>query len=138
MMRRCAWQCAEKRYAGCARGDRHDSSMEAGLCRRIAGRQESRDRARRFGLHEHKALREHALEDGAHNYLVQDGEQLARAFKLAALQHLPCEILDKTSRVVASGETSQLARELPVGQFQLRMNVLGDELRAPAVVVANG
>ena len=55
-----------------------------------------------------------ASSTGGNYCIAQDGEQLARAFKLATLQHLPYEILDKTSRIIASGETRQLARDLPV------------------------
>jgi hypothetical protein len=37
---------------------------------------------------------------------------------------LPYDVLDNTGRVVASGETGERGRELPVGPYQLRMNVL--------------
>jgi hypothetical protein len=78
-----------------------------------------------------------AQSTGGRYYGAQDGAQLSRALKLAAMQRLPYDILDPAGRVVASGETSELARELPAGQYRLRMNVLGEELQAPAAVVAN-
>jgi hypothetical protein len=78
-----------------------------------------------------------ARSTGGRYYGAQDGPQLSRALKLAAMQRLPYDILDQTGRVVASGETSELARELPPGQYQLRMTVLGEELQASAEVIAN-
>ena len=85
----------------------------------------------------HQQLGALAGSTGGRYYSAQDGAQLSRALKLASLQRLPYDVLDGKGRVVASGETSELSRELPVGQYQLRMSVLGEELRAPAAIVAN-
>ena len=74
---------------------------------------------------------------GGRYYSAQDGAQLSRALKLAALQRLSYDVLDKTGRVITSGETSELSRELPAGQYQLRMNVLGQTLEQPATIVAD-
>ncbi|MFO1466548.1 MAG: VWA domain-containing protein [Steroidobacteraceae bacterium] len=74
---------------------------------------------------------------GGRYYSAQDGAQLSRALKLAALQRLPYDVLDGKGHVIASGETSELSRELPAGQYQVRMIVLGEELRAPTAIVAN-
>ena len=78
-----------------------------------------------------------ARSTGGRYYGAQDGAQLSRALKLAAMQRLPYDILDQTGRVVASGETSELARELPPGRYQVRMTVLGEALQASAEVSAN-
>ena len=47
---------------------------------------------------------------GGHYYGAQDGQQLSRAVKLAALQRLPYDVLDASGKVLASGQTSELAR----------------------------
>jgi hypothetical protein len=72
---------------------------------------------------------------GGHYYGAQDGEQLSRAITMAALQRLPYDVLDKSGKVVASGETSELSRELPPGQYRLRIEALGQKLEEPVTIV---
>ncbi len=65
---------------------------------------------------------------GGRYYSAQDGPQLARAVMLAALQRLPYDILDGSGRVLVSGQTSELSRELPPGTYRLRIDALGQVL----------
>jgi len=72
---------------------------------------------------------------GGHYYGAQDGGQLSRAITMAALQRLPYDVVDNTGKVVASGETSELSRELPPGQYRLRIEALAQKLEEPVTVV---
>jgi hypothetical protein len=72
---------------------------------------------------------------GGRYYGAQDGAQLARALLLASLQRLPYDILDAAGRVIVSGQTSQLGRELPPGRYRIRIHALGQELEAPVEIV---
>jgi hypothetical protein len=74
---------------------------------------------------------------GGRYYGAQDGAQLARAVKFAALQRLPYDVLDAGGHVVASGETSALSRELPAGNYQVRINVLGQVLEEPVKIAGD-
>jgi hypothetical protein len=74
---------------------------------------------------------------GGRYYSAQDGGQLSRAMKLAALQRLPYEILDASGRVVMAGETSDLSRELPPGQYRVRIDALGQRLEHAVTIAAN-
>jgi hypothetical protein len=57
-------------------------------------------------------------------YSRQDGEQLSRTVKLAALQRLPYDILDASGKVLVSGQTRELSRELPPGDYRIRIDAL--------------
>jgi hypothetical protein len=72
---------------------------------------------------------------GGRYYSAQDGPQLARAVMLAALQRLPYDILDGSGRVLVSGQTSELSRELPPGTYRLRIDALGQVLEEPITIV---
>ncbi len=72
---------------------------------------------------------------GGRYYGAQDGAQLARALLLASLQRLPYDILDAAGRVIVSGQTSELGRELPPGRYRIRIHALGQELEAPVEIV---
>ncbi len=72
---------------------------------------------------------------GGRYYGAQDGEQLARAVKLAALQRLPYDVLDASGKVLASGQTSELSRELAPGQYRVRIDALGQVLEEPLNIV---
>lgn len=74
---------------------------------------------------------------GGRYYGAQDGEQLARAVKLAALQRLPYDILDGSGEILVSGQSSELSRELPPGKYRIRINALGQVLEEPLTIVAN-
>jgi hypothetical protein len=74
---------------------------------------------------------------GGRYYSAQDGEQLSRAVKLAALHRLPYDILDKTGKVLVSGQTSELSRELPPGEYRIKVDALGQVLEDSLTIVAN-
>lgn len=71
---------------------------------------------------------------GGRYYSAQDGSQLARAVMLAALNRLPYDVFDGSDRLVASGQTSELSRELPPGTYRLRIDALGQSLEAPFTI----
>jgi len=73
---------------------------------------------------------------GGRYYGAQDGAQLARALKIAAIQYLSYDVLDASGKVVASGQTSQLDRELPAGQYTLRLRALDQVLETPITIAA--
>ena len=74
---------------------------------------------------------------GGHYYSAQDGAQLSRAVKLAALTRLPYDVLDSSGKVLASGQSSELSRELPPGNYRLRIEALGQRLEEPVTVAAD-
>ena len=74
---------------------------------------------------------------GGRYYGAQDGAQLSRAVKLAALNRLPYDILDAAGNVVASGQTSELSRELPPGKYRIRVDALGQVLADSLTIVPN-
>ena len=76
-----------------------------------------------------------AASTGGQYYGAQDGQQLSRAVRLAALQHLPYDVVDKSGKVVAAGESSELSRELPPGQYRVRIEALGQKLEEPVTIV---
>ena len=74
---------------------------------------------------------------GGRYYGAQDGEQLSRAVKLAALQRLPYDILDASGQVLVSGQTSELGRELAPGTYRIRIDALGQMLEEPLTIAAD-
>lgn len=74
---------------------------------------------------------------GGRYYSAQDGEQLSRAVKLAALNRLPYDIFDASGKLLVSGQTSELSRELPPGKYRIRIDALGQVLEEPLTIVAD-
>ncbi|MGB5133130.1 MAG: VWA domain-containing protein, partial [Steroidobacteraceae bacterium] len=74
---------------------------------------------------------------GGQYYGAQNGAQLSRAIKMAAAQRLPYDILDSNGKVVASGETSGLSRELLSGNYRIRIDALGQKLEDSVTIVAD-
>jgi len=72
---------------------------------------------------------------GGRYYGAQDGAQLSRVLKLASLQRFPYDILDSAGKVVVSGESSQLDRELAPGAYRVRVHALEQVLEAPVTIV---
>ena len=72
---------------------------------------------------------------GGRYYSAQDGEQLSRAVKLAALNRLPYDILDASGKILVSGQTSELSRELPPGKYRIRIDALGQVLEESLTIV---
>jgi hypothetical protein len=78
-----------------------------------------------------------AAATGGQYYGAQNGAQLARAIRMAAAQRLPYDILDSSGKVVTSGETSGLSRELSPGKYRIRIDALGQVLEEPLTIVAD-
>jgi hypothetical protein len=74
---------------------------------------------------------------GGRYYSAQDGAQLSRAVKLAALNRLPYDIVDASGRIVASGQTSELSREMPPGKYRIRVDALGQVLEDSVTIAAD-
>jgi hypothetical protein len=74
---------------------------------------------------------------GGRYYAAQDGAQLSRAVKLAALSRLPYDILDGKGAILVSGQTSELSRELPPGKYRIRVDALGQVLEDSITIVAD-
>ncbi len=78
-----------------------------------------------------------AASTGGRYYAAQDGEQLSRAIKLAALNRLPYDILDNRGNVLVSGQSSELSRELAPGEYRIRIDALGQVLEESLTIVPN-
>jgi hypothetical protein len=78
-----------------------------------------------------------ARSTGGRYYGAQDGAELARAIKLAALQRLPYDVFDESGKLFASGHTSELSRELPPGKYRIRVDALGQMLEDSLSIVPN-
>ena len=74
---------------------------------------------------------------GGRYYSAQDGSQLSRAVMLAALHRLPYDILNGSGAIVASGQTSELSRELPPGKYRIRIDALGQQLEESLSIAPN-
>jgi hypothetical protein len=74
---------------------------------------------------------------GGRYYSAQDGAQLSRAVKLAALNRLPYDIFDASGKLLVSGQTSELSRELPPGKYRIRIDALGQVLEGPLTIIAD-
>ena len=72
---------------------------------------------------------------GGRYYSAQDGAQLSRAVKFAALSRLPYDLFDGSGKLLASGQTSELSRELPPGEYRVRVEALGQRLEEPLIIV---
>jgi len=72
---------------------------------------------------------------GGRYYSAQDGAQLSRAVKLAALHRLPYDIFDASGKLLVSGQTSELSRELAPGKYRIRIDALGQVLEEPLTIV---
>ncbi len=72
---------------------------------------------------------------GGQYYGAQNGAQLSRAIKMAAAQRLPYDVFDGSGKLVASGETSGLSRELLPGSYRIRMDALGQKLEDSVTIV---
>jgi Ca-activated chloride channel family protein len=72
---------------------------------------------------------------GGRYYSAQDGSQLSRAVMLAALNRLPYDIFDASGKVLVSGQTSELSRELAPGKYKIRIDALGQVLEEPLTIV---
>ncbi len=69
-----------------------------------------------------------ARSTGGRFYAAQNGEALARAVIISALQGLPFEVFDASGHVVANAETSNLGLELKPGRYRVVVHAPGQEL----------
>ncbi len=74
---------------------------------------------------------------GGRYFSAQDGAQLSRAMMLAALHRLPYDIFDSSGKLLVSGQTSELSRELPPGKYRIRVDALGQQLEEPLSIAPN-
>src|SRR5205814_2022545 len=68
---------------------------------------------------------------------AQDGAQLSRAVRLAALHRLPYDVVDAKGQIVWSGLTSELRRELAPGTYRVRIDALGQRIEEPVTIAAD-
>jgi hypothetical protein len=74
---------------------------------------------------------------GGRYYGAQDGAQLSRALKIAAIRSLPFDVVDASGKVVMSGQTSVLDRDISAGQYTVRIRALDQVLEAPITITAD-
>lgn len=81
-------------------------------------------------------LAQFAQAAGGRYYSAQDGEALARALLMAAVDKMPFTVFDAAGRQVATGDTDSTAIELPAGEYKVVIRAADQELIAEHVVVA--
>jgi hypothetical protein len=62
---------------------------------------------------------------GGRYFGASSGGELANAIRLAALPRMPFDLLDATGRVVLTGNTGEPGRELPNGDYRIRVKSPG-------------
>ncbi len=72
---------------------------------------------------------------GGRYHSAQDGETLARALLIAAVEKMPFEVFDAGGQQVAKGETDSPAVELPPGSYRVVIQAPGQELVAGNVTI---
>jgi von Willebrand factor type A domain len=75
---------------------------------------------------------------GGHYYGAQNGQALARAVTLAAIDKLPFTVFDASGQQVAQGVAGDIPRELPPGSYRVVVQVADETLTAERVDVALG
>ena len=78
-----------------------------------------------------------AASTGGRYYSARNGDDLARALTLASIQQIPYEIIDASGRTVAGHQTSDLGQELPPGEYEVRIHIMGQDLETKATIQAN-
>jgi hypothetical protein len=78
-----------------------------------------------------------AAATGGRYFGAQDGAQLSRAVRLAALHRLPYDVIDAKGQIVWSGLTSELGRELAPGTYRVRIDALGQRIEEPVTIAAD-
>jgi hypothetical protein len=81
-------------------------------------------------------LAQFAQAAGGRYYSAQDGEALARALLMAAVDKMPFTVFDAAGRQVATGDSDSTAIELPAGEYKVVIRAADQELIAEHVVVA--
>lgn len=74
---------------------------------------------------------------GGRYFGASSGSELSNAIRLAALPRMPFDLLDSTGRVVVSGKTGEPGRELPNGDYRIRVNAPGGVLEDKLTISPN-
>ena len=74
---------------------------------------------------------------GGRYFGASSGNELANAIRLAALPRMPFDLLDATGRVVLTGNTGEPGRELPNGDYRIRVKSPGGLLEDKLTIAPN-
>lgn len=74
---------------------------------------------------------------GGRYFGASSGSELSNAIRLAALPRMPFDLLDSTGRIVVSGKTGEPGRELPNGDYRIRINAPGGVLEDKVTISPN-
>jgi len=74
---------------------------------------------------------------GGRYFGASSGNELANAIRLAALPRMSFELLDSSGRVVLTGKTGEPGRELPDGDYRIRVNSPGGVLEDKVTIAPN-
>jgi hypothetical protein len=75
---------------------------------------------------------------GGRYYSAQNGEALARALMMSAIETFPFTVFDATGKQVATGAAGQTGPELPAGDYRVVVRAANQELVADHVSVSPG
>jgi hypothetical protein len=87
------------------------------------------------GMQVQQQLTEFARAAGGHYYSAQDGETLARALLMAAVDKMPFTVFDAAGREVARADTGSTGIELPPGDYKVVVRAADRELVAEHVTI---
>lgn len=74
---------------------------------------------------------------GGRFFGAASGGELSNAIRLAALPRMPFDLLDSAGRLVFTGNTGQPGRELPSGDYRLRIKAPGGVLEDRVTIAPN-
>ena len=74
---------------------------------------------------------------GGRFYGAASGSELSNAIRLAALPRMAFDLLDSSGRLVFTGNTGQPGRELPSGDYRLRIKAPGGVLEERVTIAPN-
>jgi hypothetical protein len=71
---------------------------------------------------------------GGRYFGASSGNELANAIRLAALPRMPFQLLDASGKVVVSGRTGEPGRELPNGNYRIRVTAPSEVLESKVTI----
>jgi hypothetical protein len=74
---------------------------------------------------------------GGRYFGATSGSELSNAIRLAALPRMPFQLLDASGQVIISGKTGEPGRELPDGDYRIRVTASGSVLEDKLTIVPN-
>jgi len=83
-----------------------------------------------------RLMRPFAEATGGHYYYAENGEALARALSVAALNKFPYEVFDSTGQQVAKGQAGPLSEALQPGEYKVVVHAGEQELTEKVTVTA--